>query len=37
MVHDNIRGCNGSDVGLMGGYGAGWSSCSIEDFDSFLK
>nr|XP_022286304.1 A disintegrin and metalloproteinase with thrombospondin motifs 4-like [Crassostrea virginica] len=37
MYHDNIRGCNGSDVGLMGGYGAGWSSCSVTDLDVFLQ
>ncbi|XP_048744997.1 A disintegrin and metalloproteinase with thrombospondin motifs 6-like [Ostrea edulis] len=37
MYHDNIKGCTGSDVGLMGGYGAGWSSCSINDLNSFLQ
>ncbi|XP_061192824.1 A disintegrin and metalloproteinase with thrombospondin motifs 18-like [Saccostrea echinata] len=37
MYHDNIRGCTGNDVGLMGGYGAGWSSCSINDLNTFLQ
>ncbi|XP_048745009.2 A disintegrin and metalloproteinase with thrombospondin motifs 1-like [Ostrea edulis] len=37
MYHDHSRGCTGNDVGLMGGYGAGWSSCSIKDFNSFLQ
>lgn len=37
MYHDSTRGCTGSDVGLMGGYGAGWSSCSVNDLNVFLQ
>lgn len=37
MRHDEDTGCSGSDVGLLGGYGAGWSSCNIKDLDKFLQ
>uniref|UniRef100_A0A8W8IWI5 Peptidase M12B domain-containing protein n=1 Tax=Magallana gigas TaxID=29159 RepID=A0A8W8IWI5_MAGGI len=36
MNHDAGR-CYGSDVGIMGGYGAGWSSCSVNDLHNFLQ
>ncbi|XP_062585378.1 A disintegrin and metalloproteinase with thrombospondin motifs 18-like [Saccostrea cucullata] len=36
MRHDDEVGCTGSDRGVMGGQGTGWSSCSIRDFDKFL-
>nr|XP_034327107.1 A disintegrin and metalloproteinase with thrombospondin motifs 17-like [Crassostrea gigas] len=36
MNHDAGR-CYGTDVGIMGGYGAGWSSCSVNDLHNFLQ
>ncbi|XP_033760809.1 A disintegrin and metalloproteinase with thrombospondin motifs 15-like isoform X2 [Pecten maximus] len=37
MYHDKDRGCTAPDVGIMGSYGAGWSTCSRNDMDTFLK
>ncbi|XP_061192818.1 A disintegrin and metalloproteinase with thrombospondin motifs 18-like [Saccostrea echinata] len=37
MWHDEEVGCTGSDRGVMGGQGTGFSSCSIRDFDKFLQ
>lgn len=37
MLHDDQRGCNAPDIGLMGGYGAGWSTCSRNDMNKFLQ
>ncbi|XP_061163036.1 A disintegrin and metalloproteinase with thrombospondin motifs 5-like [Saccostrea echinata] len=37
MYHDADRGCSGNDVGLMGGYGTGWSNCSKDDMASLLN
>ncbi|XP_061163035.1 A disintegrin and metalloproteinase with thrombospondin motifs 5-like isoform X2 [Saccostrea echinata] len=37
MLHDSDRGCSGSDIGVMGGYGTGWSSCSKKDMDTLLQ
>lgn len=37
MLHDADRGCTGSNIGVMGGYGTGWSSCSKNDMDALLQ
>ncbi|XP_011415206.3 A disintegrin and metalloproteinase with thrombospondin motifs 5 isoform X2 [Magallana gigas] len=37
MMHDADRGCTGSNIGVMGGYGTGWSSCSKSDMDALLQ
>ncbi|XP_056009023.1 A disintegrin and metalloproteinase with thrombospondin motifs 5-like isoform X3 [Ostrea edulis] len=37
MPHDADLGCTGSDVGVMGGYGAGWSSCSKTALNTLLE
>lgn len=37
MYHDADRGCTGNNIGLMGGFGTGWSSCSKEDMAVLLK
>ncbi|XP_062605264.1 A disintegrin and metalloproteinase with thrombospondin motifs 14-like [Saccostrea cucullata] len=37
MYHDADRGCSGNDVGLMGGYGTGWSTCSKFDMARLLN
>ncbi|XP_021376733.1 A disintegrin and metalloproteinase with thrombospondin motifs 5-like isoform X1 [Mizuhopecten yessoensis] len=37
MYHDADRGCKPPNVGVMGGYGAGWSTCSRNDMDAFLS
>ncbi|XP_060072200.1 A disintegrin and metalloproteinase with thrombospondin motifs 2-like [Ylistrum balloti] len=37
MYHDVDRGCKTPDVGIMGSYGAGWSSCNRNDMDSFMN
>lgn len=37
MYHDVDRGCKAPDVGVMGSYGAGWSSCNKRDMDTFLN
>ncbi|XP_048751942.2 A disintegrin and metalloproteinase with thrombospondin motifs 7-like isoform X2 [Ostrea edulis] len=37
MYHDADRGCTGSDIGLMGGYGTGWSTCSKTDMTNLLN
>ncbi|KAK3093898.1 hypothetical protein FSP39_021596 [Pinctada imbricata] len=37
MLHDDQQGCNPPDVGVMGGYGAGWSTCSRNDMNTFLQ
>lgn len=37
MHHDADRGCTGNNIGLMGGFGTGWSSCSKDDMAVLLK
>ena len=37
MLHDADRGCTGSNIGVMGGYGTGWSSCSKDDMNTLLQ
>uniref|UniRef100_K1R798 A disintegrin and metalloproteinase with thrombospondin motifs 15 n=1 Tax=Magallana gigas TaxID=29159 RepID=K1R798_MAGGI len=37
MMHDADRGCTGSNIGVMGGYGTGWSSCRKEGKIAFGK
>uniref|UniRef100_K1RDR5 A disintegrin and metalloproteinase with thrombospondin motifs 2 n=1 Tax=Magallana gigas TaxID=29159 RepID=K1RDR5_MAGGI len=37
MYHDADRGCTGNNIGLMGGFGTGWSSCSKEDMAVLLN
>lgn len=32
----DVGRCYGSDVGIMGGYGVGWSLCSVNDLNVFL-
>lgn len=36
MLYDVDWGCIGSNIGVMGGYGIGWSSCSKSDMDVLL-
>ena len=37
MLHDADRGCTGNNIGVMGGYGTGWSSCSKDDMNTLLQ
>ncbi|OWF36531.1 A disintegrin and metalloproteinase with thrombospondin motifs 18 [Mizuhopecten yessoensis] len=37
MYHDADRGCASPDVGVMGGNGAGWSTCSKASMQSYLE
>ena len=37
MLHDSDRGCTSPNVGVMGGAGVGWSTCSINDMDTMLQ
>ncbi|KAK3095618.1 hypothetical protein FSP39_016727 [Pinctada imbricata] len=37
MLHDADAGCTGDDVGNMGNYGAGWSTCNADQIHNFLR
>ena len=37
MHHDDYSGCSGDDVGIMGGYEAGWSTCSVNSFNQYIE
>ncbi|XP_052104126.1 A disintegrin and metalloproteinase with thrombospondin motifs 1-like isoform X1 [Mytilus californianus] len=37
MLHDADRNCLSPDVGLMGGAGVGWSTCSVNDMNTMLQ
>lgn len=37
MYYDVDRGCIGNNIGLMGGFGIGWSFCSKDDMVVLLK
>jgi hypothetical protein len=37
MLHDVDRGCTSPNVGVMGGVGVGWSTCSKNDMETMLQ
>ncbi|CAC5361473.1 ADAMTS18 [Mytilus coruscus] len=37
MLHDADRNCLSPDVGIMGGAGVGWSTCSVNDMNTMLQ
>ncbi|XP_052078470.1 A disintegrin and metalloproteinase with thrombospondin motifs 16-like isoform X3 [Mytilus californianus] len=37
MLHDADRNCSSPDVGIMGGAGVGWSTCSCNDMNTRLQ
>ncbi|XP_071165578.1 A disintegrin and metalloproteinase with thrombospondin motifs 18-like [Mytilus edulis] len=37
MLHDADRNCLPPDVGIMGGAGVGWSTCSCNDMNTMLQ
>ncbi|XP_071165580.1 A disintegrin and metalloproteinase with thrombospondin motifs 16-like isoform X2 [Mytilus edulis] len=37
MLHDADRNCLSPDVGIMGGAGVGWSTCSCNDMNTMLQ
>ncbi|XP_076096294.1 A disintegrin and metalloproteinase with thrombospondin motifs 16-like [Mytilus galloprovincialis] len=37
MYHDADRNCLSPDVGVMGGAGVGWSTCSVNDMNTMLQ
>ncbi|XP_060068930.1 A disintegrin and metalloproteinase with thrombospondin motifs 16-like [Ylistrum balloti] len=37
MYHDDAKGCVSPNVGVMGGHGIGWSTCSRDDMQTFLE
>ncbi|CAC5405364.1 unnamed protein product [Mytilus coruscus] len=37
MLHDADRNCLPPDVGIMGGAGVGWSTCSANDMNTMLQ
>lgn len=37
MLHDADRNCLPPDVGIMGGAGVGWSTCSVNDMNTMLQ
>ncbi|VDI06278.1 Hypothetical predicted protein [Mytilus galloprovincialis] len=37
MLHDADRNCLSPDVGIMGGAGVGWSTCSANDMNTMLQ
>jgi len=37
MSHDADKGCTTPNVGVMGGYGAGWSTCNKADMATYIE
>ncbi|CAG2191263.1 unnamed protein product [Mytilus edulis] len=37
MLHDADQNCLSPDVGIMGGAGVGWSTCSCNDMNTMLQ